>query len=134
MQDKWGYAELVVHPPPINYLTFILLPNIFKNGMMARAAEVYSKMIFWLENTVYLVFMFLYELLLVPFIFLRLIYNIFRVETFFYALLLVCLWLFFGLFYLLYNVGVDMYYFFKILCDYKEDDDAFYIKQEEDEK
>ena len=36
MQDKWGYEELVVHPPPVNYLTSLLLLAVFKDNMMLR--------------------------------------------------------------------------------------------------
>ena len=54
MKDEWGYAELVVHPPPINYLVIILLPSSFQNAVMKETAEVYSRLIFWLENLVYI--------------------------------------------------------------------------------
>ena len=42
-------------------------------------------------------------------------------------------WVLFGLFYLLYGVFIDMYYFFKILQDYKmqEDQDAIRAAVEE---
>jgi hypothetical protein len=29
MFDQWGYTELVMHPPPINFLTLFLLPCVF---------------------------------------------------------------------------------------------------------
>ena len=29
MEDEWGYEELVVHPPPINYLTGLIWFSIF---------------------------------------------------------------------------------------------------------
>lgn len=31
MKDQWGYEELVVHPPPINYMTAFLFVSIFNN-------------------------------------------------------------------------------------------------------
>ena len=54
MQDEWGFAELVVHPPPINYLVVILLPSIFENSVMKETAVVYARLIFWLENCYYM--------------------------------------------------------------------------------
>lgn len=30
MRDKWGYEELVIYPPPLNYLTIFVLPFIIK--------------------------------------------------------------------------------------------------------
>ena len=35
-KDQWGYSELVVHPPPINYLTGILTIGVFKGNVMLR--------------------------------------------------------------------------------------------------
>ena len=83
---------------------------------------MFSKMIFWLENLAfYIPYMLIYELLLIPFIYLRLIYNILRVEdNRLNALLLVISWIFIGVFYLLYYLLVDMLYYFKILYDYHD--------------
>lgn len=70
--------------------------------MMMRTAEIYSKIIFWLENLYYIVTFLLYELILVPLIYLRLIFNILRVETnICNAIGLSLAWLIIGPFYLL---------------------------------
>ena len=99
-----------------------------------RTAEIYSKIIFWLENVYYIVTFLLYELLLVPFIYLRLIFNILRVETnICNAIGLSLAWLLIGPFYLLLGLIQDMYYYNKVLCDYHEDDNAATEKQVEDE-
>jgi hypothetical protein len=99
---------------------------------MLRGSEVLNKIIFWLENLYYILELFLYEVALVPYIYLRLIYNIAKVAEVKNAIGLILLWIPFGPFFLTYGVLKDMYFYFKILCDYKEDDDAFLIKQEED--
>jgi hypothetical protein len=95
---------------------------------MLRGSEVLSKVIFWLENIVYIFGLFLYELLLVPFIYIRLIYNVIKIADFKNAVGLLIIWIPLGLFFLSYGVVFDIYYFLKILCDYKEDDDAALIK------
>ena len=43
MQDQSGYTELVVHPPPINYISVILLITTFDKGLVKRASELISK-------------------------------------------------------------------------------------------
>jgi len=58
MQDKWGYTELVVHPPPMNYISALLLFTVFKNGLMLLFSDVVSKLIFWIENIYYILVMF----------------------------------------------------------------------------
>ena len=67
--------------------------------------------------------MLVYETLLVPLIYIRLIYNILRAESnVLNALVLVVAWLIIGPLYLLVNLLVDMYYYFKVLFDYHEGD------------
>jgi len=95
---------------------------------MVKASELFSKTIFWLENIIYILAQLLYELLLVPYIYFRHIFNIIKAAKLLNALWLITIWLVIGLFFLLYCVFKDMYFYLKILCDYKEDDVAFEIK------
>ena len=34
MQDEWGYSELVVHPPPLNFLTIFIFPFALRKQWM----------------------------------------------------------------------------------------------------
>ena len=80
-------------------------------------------MIFWLENTLYYIpFMIIYEVLLIPYIYLRMVFNIMKVEDFFPGLGYSSVWLMIGIPYLLGAAVIDVYYFFKVLCDYREDE------------
>ena len=125
MQDEWGYEELVVHPPPVNFLTSLLLLSVFKDNVMLRSSLIFSKVIFWLENLgIFIVQMLVYEALLMPIIYLKLIYNILRVESNkLYAIILCLVWLIIGPFYLIMALVKDMYFYFKVLFDYHEHDD-----------
>ena len=49
-----------MHPPPINLLTLVLVPCVFSQGLMLRGSEVLTKVIFWLENSVYIFELFLF--------------------------------------------------------------------------
>ena len=78
--------------------------------------------------------MLLYETILIPAIYIRLIYNILKTESnILNAMLLVLAWLLIGPFYLLYNLIIDMYYYFKVLFEYHEDDLLGQEQEEEDE-
>lgn len=33
-QDEWGYAELIVHPPPYNILLITILPSVLSKHLM----------------------------------------------------------------------------------------------------
>jgi hypothetical protein len=124
MEDKCGYQELVVHPPPINYLFVLLLPSVFRESVMQRSSKLYSYLIFWLENVAYYIpKMIAWETLLIPFIYLRLVFNILRVEyKLWYKLWIAFVWLFIGPFYLIFGLLKDMYYYLLLLCDYHEHD------------
>jgi len=39
MLDTDGYAELVIHPPPINFFTIFIIPFIFSRLTMRKVAE-----------------------------------------------------------------------------------------------
>ncbi len=132
LQDQWGYTELVVHPAPMNYISSILLLTVFDDGLMRRSSEIVSKLIFWIENIYYVLEMLLIELVLAPFIYCRLIINIIRTTTIGNAIILLTCWILLGPFFLVFCIFNDMYFYSKILCDYREDDDAAEIKQQED--
>ena len=69
-----------------------------------------------------------------PFIFLRVLFSIITLAELVDALYLVVIWVTVGPFYLLWSVFEDIYYFLKILCDYKTEDDITVMKAAEDDK
>lgn len=71
MLDTNGYSELVVHPPPINIFTIFIIPCVIKKSLMKKAAECYSKFMFWIENLGYISVFMLYEILLFPWIYFK---------------------------------------------------------------
>ena len=79
---------------------------------MLRGSERLSKIIFWLENVVYTTGLLIYEVMLAPYIYFRLIYNIIAVADFKNAMGLVMLWVPFGPFFLTYGVVKDIYHYY----------------------
>lgn len=79
--------------------------------------------VFWVENIYFIIEFFISEMLLVPYNYLRILFQTLKLSGFkdFY---LVIFWMLFGFFYLLfYGVTMDIYYFIKILRNYQLDDD-----------
>jgi hypothetical protein len=64
-----------------------------------------------------------YELSLVPLIYVRVFLNVIKLAEPLDAIKLLIGWAIGGPLYLLYGVSIDMYYYFKILCDSKMDDE-----------
>lgn len=118
MLDNWGYAELIIHPAPLNIFTLGLLPCVIRKSLMRKASDVFSKSIFWLENVFYIFFFFMYEMILCPYIYIKVLFNIMVMTSFLQFFPLVLFWLVTGPFILFYALGKDMFYFVKILCDY----------------
>lgn len=131
MMNSWGYYELVIHPPPLNIFTFALLPFLIKGSFMRRGAECFSKFMFWAENFFYIIFFTFYEFVLCPVIFLRVIYNIFRLSTWWFFVPMFLFWVIVGPIYLIAMIFKDLFYFIKILCDYHDDE---YMKNERNEE
>ena len=117
MLNKWGYSELVMYPPPANFPMFFLLPFTFSKELMLSASKHFSKIMFWVENFVYIIFFFFYEFFLIPLVFFKVLYNIIKVSFWKDVLTMTFTWLIIGFFYLLFSCFKDCYNFLKILCD-----------------
>ena len=78
------YGELIKHPSPVCLLNLPLLlfslvpaPEGHKYlKFLEKMSDLFSKMMFWLENIVWILGFLAYELLLVPFVYLSNFYNI----------------------------------------------------------
>ena len=86
---------------------------------MDKFGKKFSFVIFWLENVTYfLPVMIISEILLVPYIYIRMVFNIMRVETPLNGIWFSAYWLIIGLPYLLYTGAVDIGYYFIVLKTY----------------
>ena len=72
--------------------------------------------------------------MLIPIIYFRQLGQIFKVAGPRDLGKLLPLWLFWGPFYLVLGALKDMYYFLKILCEFKMDDESTNLKEAEDLK
>lgn len=76
--------------------------------------------------------MFLLHIALMFFVYVKLTTNIARTAKAITKIPAVLAWIIFGPIYLIYAVALDMFFYFKILCDSKEDDKDFEVRQQED--
>ena len=109
-QDDGGYTELIVHAPPVNFFLVFLMPAIFSKERMRKWAHNFSIMNFWAENFFFILWMFIKELMLVPFNFLRTAWSILKLVDI-HDFYLFFFWILYGVPYLLfYGLCSDMYY------------------------
>lgn len=111
------YGELVLHAPPVNVATIILLPFVpFCPTLMPRLSRYFSLMNFWLENLIGVLFFIIFELILIPIVFLKTNFNImYSTHGLFTTVFNLLKWLIFGMFYLFFILTNDVFMLLKIL-------------------
>jgi hypothetical protein len=84
---------------------------------MKTVGRCVSKLIFWIENIFYIIGFLIYEWVLVPFIFFKVLFNIIRNAGILMFLPLLIVWIIVGPFLLIYDVFRDTGYFIVTLCN-----------------
>lgn len=133
-RDEWGYQELVMHPAPLNFFTLILVPAALNKVTMKNFGEAFGKFVFWFENIFYIFGFLLYELFLIPILFFKIIYHIIMQTRFFNMVYLLLIWFPFGILFLFVGLIQDLFYFIKILCDPKNEDEIPEQQRLDDER
>jgi hypothetical protein len=85
---------------------------------MKSASGCLSVMMFWIENIPYLLGFLLYEIVLMPLIFFKVLFNIIRLSSWLKTLPTIIVWVLIGLFILIFNIIKDVFYFLGLLCNY----------------
>jgi hypothetical protein len=81
LRDKTGYSQLVVYPPPLNVFCIFISPFILSKSNMMKISEGYQRFIYWVENFFFSIAFLAYEFFWLPFIYLKVFYNIFRLAN-----------------------------------------------------
>jgi hypothetical protein len=123
-----SYGEIVLHAPPVNVCTLVMLPFVPFPSMMVSVSRYFSLMIFWFENLIGVLFFMIFEIILIPIVFLKTIFNIiYSTSGLFTTVFNVLKWLIFGIFYLFAILSYDVFMLIKILTmhrgckEYKEE-------------
>lgn len=101
---------------------------------MRKAAECFSKFMFWVENTVYIIGFLIYEFLMFPIVYFKIFLSLFFMAGITKFIPFSLFWLFIGPFIIMGFIAKDMFFYIKILCDYQDEEDQFKEKEEEDFK
>ena len=134
-QDEWGYAELIVHPPPYNMLLITILPSVINKHMMQASQMVFSRVNFLIENLIlYIPYQLYLEVIQIPTIYIKRFVSIISLVEWYKMPFYLIGWAIGGLLFLTYAALLDMYHFIKILCDSKEEREVELLKKAEDEK
>lgn len=129
--DDRGLTEYVINPAPLNLLTLFLIPfTVQPRGPMY--GQYFSKFMYWIENLLMMVFFGVYLCLLLPIIYVKMLYHLFKNTKLLNFIWAGALWIVFGAILLPCYVIKDLVYFIKINCDDgdKEMDNTDVISEE----
>jgi hypothetical protein len=107
-----AYGELVIHAPPLNIFCVLLLPFVVSPKLMERASQYFSKMMYWIENVLFILCFIGFELMIYPFVWLKSLANVMIVSTdlpFLYVIKHTILFIIYGWFHQLYMIFRDIY-------------------------
>lgn len=115
--EERSYGEIILHPPPLSYLSTMMIPFLVSSFLMRYISAAFSYMMYWLEN-IFFIFTFLFsELLLAPIAYIKVWINIIRNSMGVFKTILNCIVIaligFIMIFFLLLR---DVAYLIKILC------------------
>ena len=114
--DDPSFGEFVIHAPPICLFTSIMIPFILVRPIMPKVTKVFSYMIYWIENVIFVVLFLFYEIVLLPVVFAKTFLNIITCSVGLFTIMFQCmLWLFSGLFFAMFLIARDIFYLIKIL-------------------
>eukprot|EP00347_Sterkiella_histriomuscorum_P019128 403342842 len=134
MLDTSYFRELVIHPPPLNIFALFLIPFSFRKKTMKKTGKIFSKLMYWVENVPYLGSFLLYECVLAPIIFIKILINIMLQSTGKTIVPWTSFWLVFGIpIIVILGVGLDTFTYLRVLCSYHEEHTER-VKEEEDYK
>lgn len=112
------YGELLLHPPPLTYSAIVfILPTFCSNRGMENMSYLFSQFMYWLENIVFGLFFFTFELLLCLPTYFKVFHNIVLNAKGGKLALYLVIWLFLGFFITIFIVLEDMKHLFKIFFE-----------------
>jgi hypothetical protein len=111
-----SFGEIILHPPPLSYLSALMVPFLVCPPVMAYIGRGFSYFMFWLENVIFIVVYLAMTAALGPIAYIKIWINVIRNSVGVLSTILnIVLWAISGPFLTLYLIFRDVYYLIKIL-------------------
>ena len=133
--ENENFGEIVIHPPPINFLSAFLVPMVLlKKEYTAKICKAFSYGIYWIENCIFILVFLLGSFLMIPFAYAKAFTNIYKGTPMLKLKLIYFLaWIFSGFFFLFFMAVRDCKILFKILTMHSGCRHAYGLVDEESE-
>lgn len=111
-----AYGEIVLHPPPLSYLSAMMIPFLVSKQAMKYMSIGFSYLMFWVENVFFILIFLVFEILIFPVAYIKVWINIIKNSMGILNTILNCIiFLIIGIFTMLYLLLRDVCYLIKIL-------------------
>src|SRR4051794_38252831 len=98
-----AYGEIVLHPPPLSYLSAMMMPFLVSSFLMKYISKGFSYCMFWLENIFFIIIFLFFEMAIFPVAYIKVWINIIKNSMGVLNTILNCIvWLLIGIFTMLY--------------------------------
>jgi hypothetical protein len=110
------YGEIVLHPPPVSYLSAMMIPFLVSRKAMTFISKGFSYMMYWVENIFIVLAFFAFEVAIMPVAYIKVWINIIKNSMGVLNTIVNCLvWLLIGLFMMIFLLFRDLFNLIKIL-------------------
>jgi len=114
--DNRYFGEMILHPPPLSYLSAIMLITLPCKKVSANIGVKFSKFMFWIENIVFIGIFIVIEFFVAFPTYLKIWFNILKSSVGVFGTLINCvIWACLGIPWVLLISFKDTYYLIKIL-------------------
>ena len=111
-----AYGEIVLHPPPLSYLSAMMIPFLVSRKAMFYISKAFSYLMFWIENIVFVGAFLAFEAIIFPIAYAKVWINLIRNSMGVLNTIVNCIiWLLIGFFVMFYLLLRDVAYLMKIL-------------------
>jgi hypothetical protein len=112
-----SYGEIILHPPPLSYLSTLMVPFLISPYIMKTVSRGFSYLMYWLENLFFVAVFALFEFFMAPIAYVKVWFNILKNSMGVLKTIGNCIiWLLIGFIMIVFLFLRDIFYLIKILC------------------
>lgn len=101
--------------------------------MFKWVSSIFAKTWFWLENIILVALYALYEIVILPLVFIKIMFTFLKIYSFKWFIIYGALWTTIGWIYLIIIALKDIVNFIRVLSDYKNENEEEDLKKQEEE-
>jgi hypothetical protein len=115
--NERAYGEMILHPPPLSYLSALMIPFLVSRVVMVYVSQAFSYMMYWMENLFFIFAFLAFEVIMAPIAYVKVWINIIKnsmgvLKTIFNCIVMLLI----GFIMILILLFRDVCYLIRILC------------------